>query len=131
MISIKCMFTAILVMVFSSSAFAFVSFNVHLIHKRGVDEGLVLVSELHSKETLFDERPVRLVMNDGTSLQFSISSLDFKDMTLRGEVVFPDGVRGGLKGKSIQLGKKYTFNIKGKEGEVIEFVIIPTEEIIE
>ena len=49
---------------FSYVAFANLRLNIEFVSKKGIDEGLILVNELHSSEEIFGLRPAILKMKD-------------------------------------------------------------------
>ena len=52
-----------------SSAYSQIKLNISIIHKRGIDKGLILVSELHSVE-IVDPKGVELKMKGGYHFRF-------------------------------------------------------------
>ena len=53
----------------SFAALANLRLNIEFVNKKGIDEGLVLVNELHSAEEVFGLRPVVLKMKDNLRVE--------------------------------------------------------------
>ncbi len=64
----KCLLFFIFFLFVPTLVLAGIQLNVSMINKRGIDEKLVLVSELHSSEILISDEWARLDMADGPTL---------------------------------------------------------------
>lgn len=59
----------------SSKAFAGLTLQIEAIHKKGIDKGLILTSELHAIEDLAGRKEVRLKMKNGITIFLKASSV--------------------------------------------------------
>lgn len=64
------------ILLFSLEAYGRMILNVGIVHKRGIDKGLVLVSELLSREELLDKDVATLQMRNGIRV---VLKADFTD----------------------------------------------------
>lgn len=63
-------FAILMVFLFSSQVHARLLAKVSMIYRNGIDKNLVLESELHSVEEIWEKRPITLVMKNGTKINF-------------------------------------------------------------
>ncbi len=64
------LFVILMAFLFSMQVQARLLAKVSMVYRNGIDKNLVLESELHSVEEIWGKRAVRLVMKNGTRLQF-------------------------------------------------------------
>lgn len=64
------LFVTLVAFLFTMQVQARLLVNVSMVYKNGIDKNLVLESELHSVEEIWEKRPVKLMMKNGTRLQF-------------------------------------------------------------
>ncbi|MDH5580912.1 MAG: hypothetical protein OEY33_03335 [Bdellovibrionales bacterium] len=119
----------------SFSSWASFSLNVEIIHKKGMDKGLVLVSEVHSVEDFYNAEEKEIFIGKDWLLSLKAR---FKDVN---ELLGPAGVvivKGSLfkKNKSkyellikkdfeVELGKKVTHEVNHSSDQVIELSFTP------
>lgn len=88
-----------LLLFYPSPLLATIGMDISIVYKRHIDRDLVLVNELHSKETIDGEQKVFLKMRNGWSFLFSASFTE-------------DGRRYGPSSKVALQGS--IFNFKGE-----------------
>ena len=63
----------IVLLIFSRISFGSLALNVGVIHKRGIDKSLTLVSEHHSREELSAGQKVEFILNLGIRLRLQVN----------------------------------------------------------
>ncbi len=113
---------------------ASIRLNVFIVHKKGIDKGLVLVSEMHQVEEIGGEESVNLVMKNGLRLELSAHFLDDYSMygpsealEVEGEVFLPNGDAIGefsSDDSKMFLGKEKLLVFSAKD-QLVEIKIVP------
>lgn len=118
---------------FAFPAFGLISLHVSVIHKRGIDKDLVLVSEFHKIQEIVDDESVVLKMKDNLKIELIAEfAQELKDYGPSPLVHVRGKIWSGQK-KSIFLGaidtlirldEKKTISHKSND-ELIEIIIHP------
>lgn len=123
---------------YSLEVYAVLKMDVSIIHKKGVDKDFVLVSELHSVESIIAKKNIELYMKDGVKFSF-YAGFAWKD-----EVYGPDSkiiISGALYDQDgtlmelfdlnpiiVELGSTHTISKKNNKGEIVEISLTPRLE---
>ena len=109
--------------------------DVNIVHRKGIDTGLVLLSELHVKEEVFGDRPVVLVLKDGPRVEIGADLVnDFSlygpsaDIAIVVGVVSREGgamvpVDGYSERAVVAIGQKGDFRFMMGESELVEVMV--------
>ena len=124
------------VLLLTQSADARIRLEVTFTHKLGVDNNMVLESELHSIEDVFESENVELRMQEGLSLDLRANFVQReKDygpspyIRVRGKIYDPSGslLKKLDSNESLfEIGEKKTLTQSTEEGRKIELTVIPT-----
>ncbi|MCB9060209.1 MAG: hypothetical protein H6622_01640 [Halobacteriovoraceae bacterium] len=128
------MIKVILALFFTNVAMAYINLEISITHRKGIDKGLTLVSELHSLEVMDNEKGLDLVMKDGHRFhfnsQFSENNGDYgptANIDLTVQLFDTDGghihTYSGEQMK-ISLGEKKKITYES-EGQLVEVLIRP------
>ncbi|MBH46733.1 MAG: hypothetical protein CME71_01025 [Halobacteriovorax sp.] len=117
-----------------SAAQATLMLNVSILHHKGIDQGITLLSEFHSKEEVPPQKEVRIKMREGVEVLLMV---DFKPepevygpsakLSVLGRV-FTDAGKELSKigeGSSVQVGENISFEVKDNIGQLIEVSLKP------
>jgi len=126
-------FLATLLMFISLQAQAFISLDISLIHKRGIDKGLVLVGELHTREDIRPENRRIIIMKGGIRFEFTSFLLPHPveegpslQIGLEGVLIHNDGrlIKKFEKNELVfNLEEKKEFSFDQIEGELVNLQI--------
>ena len=118
-------------------AFSRILLNVNIIHRKGIDTGLVLLGELHAKEEVFRGRPVILGLKDGPRVEINAGFVnDISDYGPSADIAVVVGVasrEGGamvpVDGYSeravVPIGQKGDFRFMMGDSEMVEIAVAP------
>jgi hypothetical protein len=125
----------ILSLLASAPAFGRITLNVGIVYKKGIDKGLILVSELHSIKEFFGTEEKTFVMKNGIRVQLKAFFFDrSKDYgpssTIRvlGKIFNSEGrlIRDFKSGEvDIPLGESRTVIHQDVESQIIELILEP------
>ena len=121
---------------FPSMAFATLKVNLEVVHKRGMDKGLVLVSEFHSVEEVQGREIIELYLKHGIKItlkvRFEENYSDFGPadyIRLKGAILGLEGSKDYEIKKEkeifVRLGQKAKFHYEDEKGQFIEISIRP------
>lgn len=65
-----------LISFFPTICLSYINLEISITHRRGIDKGLTLVSELHSIEPMMEDKEFRLNMKDGYRFSFNSKFLE-------------------------------------------------------
>ena len=109
--------------------------NLSIIYKKGIDKGLVLVSEYHSVEEVDETEKVRLVMKNGLTMIVFASFVQNSDdygpsdqIKLGGSIFIRDRKLEDTffeKEILIHLGEQKVLVYKDDSGQLIELTVAP------
>ncbi|MDD0854310.1 hypothetical protein HBN50_14450 [Halobacteriovorax sp. GB3] len=126
-------FLATLLMFISLQAQAFISLDISLVHKKGIDKGLVLVSELHTREDIRPEHRRIVTTKGGIRFEFtsyllphSIEEGPSLQIGLEGVLIHSDGrlIKKFQKGDLVfNLEEIKSFDFEQIEGELVNLEI--------
>lgn len=124
----------ILLLLLPSLAQARLLLNLSITHHKGIDKGITLLSEFHSKEEVPATKEVRVKMRDGIELQLQVSFVDEPEvygpsanLNIQGKI-FTETGREMAKIENLSqvyVGKHLDFQIKDNIGQLIEVSIKP------
>lgn len=125
----------ILLIFFSKTSFGTLALNIGVVHKRGIDKHLILVSELYSREEVFEGQKIELLMNLGIKLQLQVNFTDEKKkygpsekVIIKAQLLLPSGETLTQYSETpllVKLGEKYHFVYKRGKDQLIEISIRP------
>ncbi len=108
--------------------------NLSVSHHKGIDKGITLLSEFHSKEEVPPTKEVRVKMRDGIELQLKISFVDEPEvygpsanLNIEGKI-FTETGREMAKIENLSqvyVGSQLDFQITDNIGQLIEVSIKP------
>ena len=131
------LFVVLLVELFPSVTFAKIELKVSMTHKLGIDNNLVLKSELHSIEEFFGSEQLTVTMRNGFKLNLQAMYLNESEevqfgpldlVQINAELFSPNGesIKKFIGVESqIRLWKSRKFLYNGKSGQQIEIIIAP------
>jgi hypothetical protein len=117
-------FLPLLLLLFTTPSLVFgaIELEVVLINKKGIDEELVLVSELHSIEVIYPNMNVKFAIKNGVSLFLKLNFAPSDDtygpsskLSVEGQVQGPKGEKiGNITDQlvSLEIGELKKLNIK-------------------
>ena len=118
-----------------SSAHARLILDVVVIHKRGVDKSMVLQSELHSREEVFEEKIIKLVksgLNIELSAHYKIGGDNIygppSEIQIEGAILGPKGsILKKISGEEgvVRLNEERKLFYKGDSDQLIEITLKP------
>lgn len=123
--------------IFPEMAWSKLQLKISMTHKLGIDNNLVLKSELHSIEEFFGSEKIKVQMRNGFHLRLSATYLEKNQQAsygpidviqIKGELYGPSGKQiKELKGEEakVVLWKSKQFVYKDESGQQIEVTIIP------
>ena len=132
------LFVILMAFLFSLQVQARLLARVSMVYRNGIDKNLVLESELHSVEEIWGKRGVKLVMKNGTRLQFKAGFWERPvaktDMIGPSSKIFVEGVLYLANGKLVkkmerrnsqtEIGESLLFSFKDQT-QLIEVSITP------
>lgn len=132
------LFAFLAVFLFSFQAQSRLLVNVTMIYKNGIDKNLVLNSELHSIEEVWEKRPIELIMRNGTKLSFQAGfwerPITKSDLIGPSSKIFVEGKLYLANGKLVkkvqrknshtEIGESFLLSFKDKT-QLIEVSITP------
>jgi hypothetical protein len=112
--------------------------KVSMVYRNGIDKNLVLESELHSVEEIWEKRPIKLTMKNGTRLQFKAGFWERPvaktDMIGPSSKIYVEGklflANGNLvkemerRNSQTEIGEAFLFSFKDKT-QLVEVSITP------
>jgi hypothetical protein len=112
--------------------------KVSMVYRNGIDKNLVLESELHSVEEIWEKRPIKLTMKNGTRLQFKAGFWERPvakiDMIGPSSKIYVEGKLFLANGKLVkkmekrnsqtEIGEAFLFSLKDKT-QLVEVSITP------
>lgn len=123
-------FFAIFILSLSFNAFSFVTLDVGIIHKKGIDKGLVLDAELYTREDFRPEHRRIITTKDGIRFEFVSHLLPDPGeegpsvlIEVEGLLIHSDGrlIKKFKRGDLIfKLGEEKTFEYSQIEGQLIK-----------
>ena len=120
--------------IFTFSASAVIRLNINVINKKGIDKGLVLISELHAMEEIAGEEGIVLQMRNGPRLVLKASFADDPENYGPSDLVKITGALYDQKNKRLEKfdDKNYIVKIGKQEqiiyqetGQLIEISVLP------
>ena len=116
--------------------FATLKVNLEVVHKRGMDKGLVLVSEFHSVEEVDGRELIELNLKHGIKITVTVkfeetfSEFGPADLIrLKGAILALEGFKGYKLKKEkeifVRLGQKAKFQYEDGKGQFVEISIKP------
>ncbi len=109
--------------------------NMYITHRKGLDKGLDLVSELHAKRAAFKGEKLHLALRDGPSIEIMANFFDdFSEhgpserIEINVEVLSGTGIRvKSLKEKKIviPIGDQGFFQFQENETQLVDVVVSP------
>jgi len=118
----------------ANQAYAGLYLNVSILHHKGIDKGITLLSEYHSKEEVPPQKKLRIKMREGVELQLLI---DFKGeeslygpsslLQIGGKIFAENGKEFADLGNesTVHVGKELNFSVKDQAGQLIEVTVVP------
>lgn len=108
--------------------------NVSILHHKGIDKGITLLSEFHSKEEMPPRKEFRVKMREGVEVLLIVDFPGEKELygpsaklSVRGKVFSDAGKELSElgEGSSVQVGEQLTFEVKDNIGQLIEVFLKP------
>ncbi|RLA63178.1 MAG: hypothetical protein DRQ88_04510 [Epsilonproteobacteria bacterium] len=115
---------------YSSLSFANLYLNIGIVHKKGINKGLILKNELHSLDEVRGNEFIVLKMKDG--VEFFLSAKYVIDQGVYGpsDTIFMEAELLDKKGKKLKLAEDSSFIIKLGEKKMLSSSGI-TDQLIE
>lgn len=119
---------------FSLNASAGLILNIGILHHKGIDKGITLLSEFHSKEEVPPQRELRIKMREGVEVRLMV---DFPGepelygpsarLSIDGKVYSDLGKEMAVlsDGSHVQVGQELSFQVKDNIGQLIEVSLKP------
>jgi hypothetical protein len=128
-------FVLIFLIFFTKTSFGTLALNVGVIHKRGIDKRLTLVSELYSRKEVSEGQKIELLINLGIKLKLQVTFNDDKTkygpsekVIIKAELHLPSGnilTQYSETPLVAKLGEKNHFVYKRGKDQLIEITIQP------
>lgn len=108
--------------------------NLSIAHHKGIDKGITLLSEFHSKEEVSPRKEVHVKMRDGIELYLKVNFVDEPEvygpsasLNIAGKIMSETGREMAQIENipNVYVGKKLDFQIKDNIGQLIEVSIQP------
>ncbi len=106
---------------FPKIVFASLWLNVSIVYKKGIDKGLVLINELHSKEELINNNTIQLRMKNGINIDIKTTIEPMKEVYGPSMLLKVQGMAKDLKGNEISSFEKSGIKINSKTPSTINF----------
>ncbi len=129
-----CPFFMILLL-FPQILWANLSLNIEIIHRKGMEKGLILVNEVHTVESFSQAQEKEILLGKEWIVSLKASFTDKKDQTGPSESVL---IEGALFKKNknqyqlfkektfyVELGKKVKYKVSHSSDQIIELSITP------
>lgn len=118
--------TSILLLFWCSQAFAILSLDIQMVHKKGIDKELTLTSEIQSRERVFDKEVAELKMKNNVTLRL-------KAYFTKDDSIYGPSSKIFLEGQIVNLANQSKFFISDKDSivdlnETKEFLYKSEEE---
>ena len=128
-------FVLIFLIFFTKTSFGTLALNIGVVHKRGIDKHLTLVSELYSREEVSEGQKIELLMNLGIKLQLQVNFTDEKkkygpseNVIIKAKLHLPSGETLTQYFETplvVKLGEKNHIIYKRGKDQLIEIAIRP------
>ena len=109
--------------------------NMYITHRKGLDKGLNLVSELHARRVAFKGEKLQLSLKDGPSIEIMADFFnDFSDYgpSSRIEIAVDALSNNGVKIKSLKekkivipIGDQGSFQFQENETQLVDVLVSP------
>lgn len=116
------------------SVWASLVLNVSVLHHKGIDKGITLLSEFHSKEEVTPQKQVRIKMREGVEIILRVDFPGEDDLygpsamlTIDGKVFSESGKEFASlgEGAKVLVGRDANFVLKDNIGQLIEMTVTP------
>lgn len=124
-----------LLMLLALQAQASLYLNVSIMHHKGIDKGITLLSEFHSKEEILPKKELHVKMRDGVELFLNVNFPGEEDLygpsgrlAITGKILSETGDKYtslGDKAATVLVGEEIKFEVKDQIGQLIEVSIKP------
>lgn len=124
----------LLIFVFPGNAWARLLLNVSILHHKGIDKGITLLSEFHSKEEVPPKKEFKIKMREGVQVSLIVDfPLDpsvygpSSKISVKGKVYSDSGKELSTIGNdsNIEVGEELSFQVKDNIGQLIEVFLKP------
>ena len=125
----------IVLMIFSKISFGSLALNVGVIHKRGIDKSLTLVSEHYSREELSAGQKVEFILNLGIRLRLQVNFNEqikhygpSEKVVVEANLHLPSGetlTKYSTTPLVIKLGETERFSYERGKDQLIEISVTP------
>lgn len=115
------------IFIFSTEVFSKNYLNLSLIHKKGVNKGLILVSELHSLEEIYAGREIALEMKNGYMVKLFTGVQDQK-ILITGKFFNGSGAEGteiSKNGILVGYGEEKSIELKNSGDQLLLLRVLP------
>lgn len=99
-----------LLLLWAQSAYAILSLDIQMVHKKGIDKELTLTSELQSRQRVFDKEMIQLKMKNNVTLQLKAY--------FTSDDVYGPSSKIFLEGQIVNLSNQSKFFISDKNSVV-------------
>lgn len=126
--------TLVLLILFSLKANAGLVLNIGILHHKGIDKGITLLSEFHSKEEVPPQKELRIKMREGVEVRLMVDFPGEPDLygpsarlSIDGKVYSDLGKEMAVlsDGSHVQVGQELSFQVKDNIGQLIEVSLKP------
>jgi len=123
-----------ILLVVPANAKARLLLNVSILHHKGIDKGITLLSEFHSKEEVPPKKEFKIKMREGVEVSLVV---DFptdptvygpsSKISVEGKVFSDSGKELSTigNGSTIEVGEQLSFQVKDNIGQLIEVFLKP------
>ena len=102
-----------------SPSWATLKLNIGIIHKKGIDKGLVLVSEIHSLEEVIGGEPIILKVKNGLTFDFEANYREDLEGYGPSDLIGLKGKILGRNGKILKFFEEADLNVRIGEKRIL------------